>query len=106
VVLSLLRVCESIPIWWSQMRVHSEAMSPSSSTFFACIFRLLGAVGGFCACMSAVCVFPSAPLALCVVAMVAGCNMPQCGERESDGATLSRYPLSRGGPIEEPMAEE
>jgi len=64
------------------MRVHREAASPSSSTFFACIFRLLGAVDSFCACMSAVCVFPSAPLALCVVAIVADCNMPQCGERE------------------------
>lgn len=77
-----LRFCVGVPIWWSQMSVHSEAMSPSSWTFFAWTFRLLGAFGSFCACMSAVCVFPSAPLPLCVVAMVAALQYaPMWGAR-------------------------
>jgi len=63
--------CVGVPIWWSQMSVHSEAMSPSSSTFFACIFRLLGADGAFWVCMCSECVFGSAPSLCCVVAMAA-----------------------------------
>lgn len=53
------------------MSVHSEARRPSSSTFFGCIFRFLGAMGAFSAGTFAVCDFCGAPLAGGMVALAA-----------------------------------
>lgn len=52
----------NLPIWWSQSSVQSDAISPSSSGFFGCVFRLLGATATFCSCISAACAALRVPL--------------------------------------------
>lgn len=51
--------------------MHSEARSPSSSAFFGCVFRFLGAMGAFSAWIFAVRDFCGAPLAGVMVALAA-----------------------------------
>ena len=51
--------------------MHSVARSPSSSAFFGCIFRFLGAVDAFSAWIFAVCDFCGVPMAGGMVALAA-----------------------------------
>jgi hypothetical protein len=82
-----------IPIWCSQTSEHSSAMSPSSSPFFACVFRLFDAMATFCSCVSAACVLLGLALPLGTAVVTAmlrlTCRLRGGSEEVCDGSMLS-----------------